>query len=137
MPGPSATAGPVPCANPTHVYSTAGVYTVVLTVTGPGGTSTKTRANYITVTGPPTRHRRRAPSSLTATASGTSTINLAWSASTDNVGVTGYRIERCQGATCTNFAQIATATGTTFSNTGLTAAPRIATGCGRTMRPAT
>ena len=28
--------------------------------------------------------------------------------STDNVGVTGYQIERCQGAGCTNFAQIAT-----------------------------
>ena len=34
-------------------------------------------------------------------------INLAWGAATDNVGVTGYRIERCQGAGCTNFAQIA------------------------------
>jgi chitodextrinase len=59
-----------------------------------------------------------APSSLTATASGTGTVNLAWSTSTDNVGVTGYRIERCQGATCTNYAQIATSIGTTFSNTG-------------------
>ena len=67
-------------------------------------------------TTPPT-----APSTLTATASGTSTINLSWTASTDNVGVTGYRIERCLGASCTNFAQIATSTGTTFSNTGLTA----------------
>jgi hypothetical protein len=46
---------------------------------------------------------------------------LTWSASTDNVGVTGYRVERCLGATCTTFAQIATPTGTTFSNTGLIA----------------
>jgi hypothetical protein len=38
------------------------------------------------------------------------------------VGVTGYRIERCQGAGCTSFAQIATASGTTYSNTGLTGA---------------
>ena len=37
--------------NPSHVYSTAGVYTVGLTITGPGGSSTKTRANFITVTG--------------------------------------------------------------------------------------
>ena len=29
-------------------------------------------------------------------------------ASTDNVGVTGYRVERCQGAGCSTFAQIAT-----------------------------
>lgn len=35
--------------NPVHTYSTAGVYTVSLTVVGPGGTSTKTRANYISV----------------------------------------------------------------------------------------
>ena len=49
------------------------------------------------------------------------TINLSWTASTDNVGVTGYRVERCQGASCTSFVQIGTPTGTTFSNTGLAA----------------
>ena len=43
-------------------------------------------------TTPPT-----APGSLAATPSGTSTINLSWTASTDNVGVTGYRVERCHG----------------------------------------
>ena len=37
-------------------------------------------------------------------------------------GVTGYRVERCQGAGCANFAQIATPTGTTFGDTGLIAA---------------
>ena len=67
-------------------------------------------------TTPPT-----APGSLAATPSGTSTINLSWTASTDTVGVTGYRVERCQGASCTNFAQIATPTATTYSSTGLTA----------------
>ena len=59
-----------------------------------------------------------APSNLTATVSGTQ-INLSWTASTDNVGVTGYRVERCQGASCTTFAQIATPTTTTYSDTGL------------------
>jgi chitodextrinase len=62
------------------------------------------------------------PTGLTATAVSTSQINLSWTASTDNVGVTGYRVERCQGAGCTTFVQIATPTGTTFSNTGLIAA---------------
>ena len=38
--------------------------------------------------------------------SSTTQINLGWTASTDNVGVTGYRVERCQGAGCTNFAQV-------------------------------
>jgi len=63
-----------------------------------------------------------APAGVSATAAGVSQINLAWSASTDNVVVTGYQVERCLGANCTNFAQIATPTGTTFSNTGLSAA---------------
>ena len=36
-----------------------------------------------------------------ATAASSSQINLTWTASTDNVGVTGYRVERCQGAGCT------------------------------------
>jgi len=68
-------------------------------------------------TTPPT-----APSSLVATASSSTQIGLTWTASTDNVGVTGYRIERCTGASCTSFAQIGTTTGaTTFSNSGLTA----------------
>src|ERR1700693_21399 len=65
-------------------------------------------------TTPPT-----APTNLTATVSG-SQINLSWTASTDNVGVTGYLVERCLGAGCTTFAQIATPTSTTYSDTGLT-----------------
>lgn len=55
------------------------------------------------------------PTNLTATPVSTTQINLAWSASTDNVGVTGYRVFR-------DGVQIATATGTSYSNTGLTAA---------------
>ncbi len=37
------------CGNPSHTYTTKGVYTVVLTVTGPEGTDTRTSAGYITV----------------------------------------------------------------------------------------
>ncbi|HEY3263215.1 MAG TPA: fibronectin type III domain-containing protein [Pseudonocardiaceae bacterium] len=61
-----------------------------------------------------------APSNVTAAAASGTQINLAWTASTDNVAVTGYKVERCQGAGCSNFAQIATVTGTTYNNTGLT-----------------
>ena len=50
-----------------------------------------------------------------------SQINLGWTASTDNVGVTGYRIERCQSTGCSNFAQIGTSTTTTYNDTGLAA----------------
>ncbi|HYS84843.1 MAG TPA: fibronectin type III domain-containing protein [Bradyrhizobium sp.] len=59
------------------------------------------------------------PSGLTATAASSSQINLAWTASTDNVGVTGYQVDRCQGASCTTFVQVATPTGTSFNDTGL------------------
>ncbi len=64
-----------------------------------------------------------APSNLTATAVSSTQINLGWTASTDNVGVTGYKVERCSGASCSSFAQITTTGGTTvtYSNTGLTA----------------
>jgi PKD repeat protein len=40
--------------NPTVVYNTPGVYSVTLVVSGPGGTATFTRTDYITVLGPPT-----------------------------------------------------------------------------------
>jgi PKD repeat protein len=36
-----------------HEYSAPGTYSVNLTVTGPGGTNTKTETDYITVTSPP------------------------------------------------------------------------------------
>jgi chitodextrinase len=60
-----------------------------------------------------------APASLTATAASGTQINLSWAASTDNVGVTGYKVERCQGGGCSNFAQIATPTATSFNDSGL------------------
>src|SRR5439155_1719694 len=67
-----------------------------------------------TDTTPPT-----APGNLVATAVSSNQINLSWTASTDDVGVTGYRVDRCQGAGCTSFTQIATPTATTYSDTGL------------------
>src|SRR4030095_16707963 len=61
-----------------------------------------------------------APSCLGATAAGTQ-ITLSWTASSDNVGVSGYQLERCQGTGCVNFAQIATPSATSFADTGLAA----------------
>jgi hypothetical protein len=63
-----------------------------------------------------------APSSLTATATSSSQINLSWADNSNNE--TGFKIERCQGIGCTDFAQIATvAVGvTSYANTGLVAA---------------
>ena len=67
-------------------------------------------------TQPPT-----APSGLSAVAASSSQINLNWSASTDNVGVTAYLIERCQGSsTCNNFTPLpSTPSGTTYTDTNL------------------
>jgi chitodextrinase len=62
-----------------------------------------------------------APSGLSASVVGSTQINLSWSASTDNIGVTGYRVERCQGTSCSNFAEVGTPSGTTFNDTGLAA----------------
>ena len=62
-----------------------------------------------------------APANLAATAVSSSQINLTWIDS-DNTEQ-GFKIERCTGAECSNFAQIGTvgANVTSYSNTGLTA----------------
>lgn len=59
------------------------------------------------------------PTNLTAVPASSSQINLTWTASTDNVGVTGYELERCQGSGCSSFLQIATPTATTYADNGL------------------
>lgn len=61
------------------------------------------------------------PTNLTAAAAGSSQISLSWTASTDNARVTGYQIERCQGAGCSAFAPIANVTGTSYTDSGLAA----------------
>jgi endo-1,4-beta-xylanase len=61
------------------------------------------------------------PANLTAPSTTASSISLAWSPSTDNVGVTGYQILRAPGASGGTFAQIATSTTNSYVNTGLTA----------------
>src|SRR5439155_1734455 len=55
-----------------------------------------------------------APTGLTAAAVSSAQINLAWAASTDNVGVTGYRVYRA-GALLATLGVV-----TTYQNTGLT-----------------
>ncbi|HEX3592627.1 MAG TPA: cellulose binding domain-containing protein [Pseudonocardiaceae bacterium] len=55
-----------------------------------------------------------APTALTVSGTTASSATLQWSPSTDNVGVTGYRVFR-------NGTQVGTTTATTFTDTGLTA----------------
>ena len=61
-----------------------------------------------------------APTNLTVSVTSSTQIDLSWGPSTDPAGVTGYRVERCQGDSCANFAEIAAPTTTTYSDTGLT-----------------
>ena len=78
---------------------------------------TVTRATTTTVPG--------APTSLTATASGTTTINLSWTAPADDGGsaITGYRIEVSPNGTSswTNRVANTGTTTTTYAHTGLSA----------------
>src|SRR6266516_2990230 len=55
------------------------------------------------------------PAGLTCAAAGSTGANLSWSASTDNVGVTGYIVRR-------NGVQVATPAATSYTDTGLSAA---------------
>lgn len=59
------------------------------------------------------------PAGLTATAVSFAQINLAWTASTDDVGVAGYRILRCEGAGCVPTLQVAAGSVANYSDTGL------------------
>ena len=62
-----------------------------------------------------------APASLAVASVSTTSVYLSWSASTDNVGVTGYNIEGCQGTSCTTFTQLGTSSTTAYSASALTA----------------
>lgn len=59
------------------------------------------------------------PGNLSAPSTTASTVNLTWGASSGTVG--NYQIERCTGASCTNFAQVGTSTATSFTDSGLAA----------------
>lgn len=104
--------------NPSTTYT----YTVQA-VDGAGNTSSQSASAQATTQAapPPDTTPPSTPTNLQASAQSSSQINLSWAASTDNIGVTGYKVERCQGSTCTNFAQIAQPTGTSYSDSGLLA----------------
>jgi chitodextrinase len=62
------------------------------------------------------------PSAAAASAGSATQVTVTWKGSTDNVAVTSYMIERCQGVGCAGFAQVATSTATGFTDTALTPA---------------
>ena len=60
------------------------------------------------------------PGDLTTTAPSQTEIDLSWIASTETNGtIEQYLVERCPGASCSNFSQIGTATDTTFNDISL------------------
>lgn len=63
------------------------------------------------------------PTSPSATTASATQIDLSWTASTDNVGIAGYNVERCTGSGCSNWTEVQATNGigTTWSDTGLAA----------------
>jgi len=96
--------------NPSKLYSAAGTYTVSLTVSGPGGANTLTRAGYITVIAAPTP----APVAqfVAATTSGLAPLTVNFT-STSTGSISGYAWTFGDGTTSAmqNPAKIYTAAG--------------------------
>jgi acid phosphatase type 7 len=78
-----------------------------------GNRSTKSAPLTVTTNACPDTQPPTAPTNLRATAATTSSVAVAWNASTDNVGVTGYNVYR-------NGNFVATTTATSYQFTGLT-----------------
>ena len=91
-----------------------------LTSTGSVSSQQNMSVDYVRVTpyssGTADTQTPSAPTNLMATPASSTQINLTWTASTDNVGVTGYNIY-VNGAT----TKTATVTTTSYSSTGLAA----------------
>jgi hypothetical protein len=77
-------------------------------------TAAEIQADMLTSLGAPDTVAPSAPTDLSASVVSSSQIDLSWTASTDNIAVTGYRVFR-------DGTEIGTASTTSFSDTGLTA----------------
>lgn len=72
---------------------------------------------------PPPPPPLAAPSNLTATANSGTQVTLNWTDNSTTPAETGFRIDRCSGAACTNFAKVAdaAANAVTYVDAALTA----------------
>jgi mannan endo-1,4-beta-mannosidase len=69
--------------------------------------------------GPPDTQAPTTPGTPTTSGVTSNSVTLNWAASTDNVGVTGYEVQRATGASGGTFTPVGTVATTTFTNTGL------------------
>lgn len=100
-----------------HIYAAPGTYTARLTVSDNlAASSTKTIT--VQVNANPT-NLPSAPNNLSSSAVSRSQIDLNWADQSANEA--GFKLERCAGAACTNFIQIASvaANVTSYADTGL------------------
>ncbi|MBU1102666.1 fibronectin type III domain-containing protein [Patescibacteria group bacterium] len=111
---PSASATGWSASAPTsYTFASAGSKTLYAWTKDAAGNVSTSRSASVTVT-LPDNQAPSIPTSLSATAVSSSQINLSWTASTDNVGISGYRIYR-------SGTQIATSATNSYSNSGLSA----------------
>ena len=86
-----------------------------------GNLSAAVTASVTTPAPTPDTTAPSSPTNVSATAISSSQVTLSWTAASDNVGVSGYRVERCQGSGCSSYSQVGTPSGTSYSDTGLSA----------------
>ncbi len=91
-------------------------YELILTATDSSGLSASTSIQVPVLPDgtPPT-----VPANLKAVAASAYAVGLNWLSASDDAAVASYQIERCTGASCSNFVEVASSAGTNFSNTGL------------------
>jgi chitodextrinase len=107
---------PSTAVSPTYTYQKAGTFRVTLVVWDNEGRASLKEQTVTVNAGPPDTQAPTAPASLASPSKTDVSVNLTWSASTDNVGVVGYEIYR--GGTL--IGTTAGASSTAFNATGLT-----------------
>ncbi|WP_231891406.1 fibronectin type III domain-containing protein [Paenibacillus swuensis] len=106
---------PLNSVSPTYTYQKAGTYRVTLVVWDNEGRASLKEQTVNVYAGPPDTQAPTAPA-LTSPSKSNVTVDLAWSGSTDNVGVVGYDIYK----NGTLAGSTSGAGATTFTATGLT-----------------
>lgn len=90
-------------------------------ITGANGLAATSKEATIFSGAPGDSQAPTTPGTPAASGVTSSQVTLSWAASTDNVAVTGYDIQRATGATSTTFTTVGTSTTPTFTSTGLAA----------------